>query len=175
MAILRFATLMVTALAMTTTVAHLLEMPARLSWEAPLWIETTVTGAVFRLFGTVGAVCEIAAMVCTVWLAFALRRERDEVWPCTFAALGILAAHAVFWLWTAPVNAEMSTWTPDAFPQDWASWRLQWEVSHAARAVLEVSALALLVGSMVRRVPDSGTSPLRAPTANLLGSARHGG
>jgi hypothetical protein len=54
-------TIILASLSMGMAFCHLLEMPPRLSWDASLWVETTVTGNVFRLFGTIGAAIETGA------------------------------------------------------------------------------------------------------------------
>lgn len=38
-------------------------------------------------------------------------------------------------------NAETGKWTANSLPSDWASWRAQWEYSHAARFVLHLSGI----------------------------------
>jgi hypothetical protein len=150
---LYFATLMFTALSMSMPFCHLLEMPARLSWDAPLWIETTVTGAVFYMFGRVGWIFEIAAIVSSLALLVHLRRQRAATDLVVGGALMLVVGHAVFWIVTAPVNAEIASWTPSTFPQDWQAWRMQWEYSHATRAVLQIAALGALLWSAMREVP----------------------
>jgi hypothetical protein len=42
---------------------------------------------------------------------------------CIVLFLLSVAAHAAWWVFVAPVNAEISTWTPDAIPGDWTWWR----------------------------------------------------
>jgi hypothetical protein len=168
---LRFVVPLVAALSMATTLAHLLEMPARLAWDAPLWIATTVTGGLFRMFGSVGAMFEVGAVVLAAVLAWQLRGLGRAFGLALAGAVLLVAAHLLFWLLVAPVNAEIATWTPGVFPADWASWRAQWEYSHALRALLQIAGFAALLGSALaelRRAPD----PVRHAPAAATWSSR---
>ncbi len=149
---LRFGVLLVVALSMALPFAHLMEMPARLQWDAALWIETTVTGNVFRMFGTLGGAIEVAAVLAAVALALTLRMRGEDSGLAALGALLLVAAHAVFWVLVAPVNAEFAHWTPASYPSDWQAWRAQWEYSHALRALLEIGAFAALLGSSLHAV-----------------------
>jgi len=50
-----------------------------------------------------------------------------------------------FWLFNAPVNAAVASWTASALPPDWAEYRARWEWSHSVRAVLAFVALVCLL------------------------------
>ena len=45
----------------------------------------------------------------------------------------------------APANAEFAGWLTNPIPTDFAGWRRQWEYGHAARAVIHIVGLSLLV------------------------------
>ena len=70
----RFCAVILAALSMAMAFCHLLEMPSRLAWGAPLWIATTVTGNVFRVFGSVGAAIETLAWIAAVALVILVLR-----------------------------------------------------------------------------------------------------
>jgi hypothetical protein len=61
----------------------------------------------------------------------------------------VVAAHAAFWIWLAPVNATIAATTAGTLPTDWMGLRSQWECTHAARAVLQTLALGALVFSIL--------------------------
>ena len=81
----RFAAIMLAALTTALAFCHLMEMPARLSWDAQLWVGSTVHGGVFRLFGTVGAALEVGTVVVTAALAFMVRDRRPAVFRLSLA------------------------------------------------------------------------------------------
>ena len=112
----RFVATLLTALSAALAFGHLMEMPARLAWDAPLWIQTTVTGNLFRAFGTFGAAIEVGAVLATASLAFRLRGTGRTFRYALVGALLMSAAHALFWPLVRPVNLEMAGWTPEGFP-----------------------------------------------------------
>ena len=148
----RFVAIMLTALSMGTGLCHLLELPAKVTLDGALWL-TLLHTLYPPAFGTVGAVFEVGAVLTTVVLAFLVHQRRRAFGWTLLAALCVVAAHAAFWLWVAPVNATMAPLTPDTLPANWMGLRDQWEYTHAARAVLHIIALGALVVSLLRDVP----------------------
>ncbi len=144
----RLATILLVALSMSAAMGHALEMPAKLSFGGEYWL--TLQQTLYAPgFGTLGAGFEAGAVISAPILAF-LVRHRSPAFAWTLAgALCVLAAHAAFWLWLAPVNAEIAALSPSAPPPGWESLRTQWEYTHAARAVLQLAALGLLVYSIL--------------------------
>jgi hypothetical protein len=61
----------------------------------------------------------------------------------------MVAAHVVFWLLVAPMNATIAPLTPETLPSDLTRLRAQWAYTHAARALLQVVALGSLVLSIL--------------------------
>jgi hypothetical protein len=61
MNILRFITIMLTAFSLSAAFAHLLEMPAKLTYDGALWLYLLQT--LYPLFGRISGVCEIGAVV----------------------------------------------------------------------------------------------------------------
>jgi anthrone oxygenase-like protein len=159
----RFCALILAALSMAMAFCHLLEMPSRLAWDAPLWIANTVTGNVFRLFGSVGAAIETLAWIAAMALAILIRHRQPTSFRLTVAGAALLVlAFVVWWAFVFPVNVEMASWTPQQFPSDWAAWGAQWEYAHAARAVLLIGGLSALVLSVVVETPVEPV-PARRP------------
>jgi hypothetical protein len=145
-------TIMLTAVSMATALAHLLEMPAKLTYDGTLWL--TLLQTLYRSFGTIGGACEVGAVVAAVVLVVLLRHRRGFAWAAV-GALCMIAAHAAFWIWVAPVNAALVPRTPATLPADWTALRDQWEHTHAVRAVLQVVALGAFVVSLLVEVPPA--------------------
>lgn len=148
----RLVAIWFTALSMAPALAHLLEMPAKLGYDGPLWwiVQQSLYGPGF---GTVGAFCEVAAVVTTVVLAILVRDRRPAFAWTAVGALCVVAAHASFWVWIAPVNAVIASLPPDALPSNWSDLRTRWEYTHAVRAVLQVIAVGALVQSLLVEIP----------------------
>jgi hypothetical protein len=156
----RFLTIMLTALSAGLSFAHLLELPPRVFYfDAKLWVATTTKG-LYALFGTVGAVVEVGSILTAVVLTV-LVRGRGSTFYLSLVGAVLAALALVLWLvFIAPVNAELATWTPTSFPEDWARYRDQWEYTHAANAIIKIAALSLLVLSVV--VETRGDAPVES-------------
>ncbi|MGE0821230.1 MAG: hypothetical protein AB7G75_10315 [Candidatus Binatia bacterium] len=153
----RFLTIMLTALTTGMAFCHLLEMPARLTWNATLWVTTTVPGGLYRLFGTVGAVIDVGSWLTAVILVV-LVRHRPAAFRWTLAGAGLLVtAHILWWLFVFPVNTEIATWTIESVPANWEQWRAQWEYTHAIRAILQILGVAALLWSALLETVTSSS------------------
>lgn len=146
----RFFTIILVSLSMAMAFCHLLQLPPRMSYEGSQWITTQ---SLYQTFGTIGAAIEVGALVMTIVLSLAVWRRRPAFQWTLFGTVGLLLAHVAWWVFVAPVNAEISTWTPDTIPADWTWWRSQWEYTHAARAILEIFGLSALVISVLMETP----------------------
>jgi len=152
----RLATIMLTALSVGTVLAHLLEMPAKMTYDGALWL-TLLKTLYPPAFGTIGAFFEVSAVISAAVLAVLVRyRKRTFGWALS-GSLCLIAAHAAFWVWVAPVNAAMLPLTPETLPPDWMGQRNQWEYTHAARAVLQIAALGALVFSVLVEIPTEAS------------------
>jgi hypothetical protein len=147
----RLLTIMLTALSLAPALGHLLELPAKMTYEGPLWL--TVSQTLYGAFGTIGASFEVGAVATTVILAILVRQRRPAFGWTLLGALCVVAAHAAFWIWLAPVNATIAALTLETLPADWMALRNQWEYTHAARAVLQIIALGALVFSILVETP----------------------
>jgi hypothetical protein len=157
----RLVTIMLTSLSMAAAFAHLLEMPAKLNYDGWLWL-TLLQTLYPPGFGTVGAFCEVAAVLMAVVLAVLVRHREPAFRWTLLGALCLVAAHAAFWTLVAPVNATLLPLTPETLPADWTELRNQWEYTHAARALLQIVALAALVYSVLAEVPTAPSRTMRA-------------
>jgi hypothetical protein len=70
----RLITVMFIGLSMGTALCHLLEMPAKMTYEGSLWL--TLLQTLYSAFGTIGAFFEVGAVILTVILAFLVRQSR---------------------------------------------------------------------------------------------------
>jgi hypothetical protein len=144
------------ALLMGTSLAHALEMPAKMNASAAQWL--TLQQTLYRSFATIGGSIEIGAFALVGALAFLVRSNR-QARRLTLSAVMLLGiAFFIVWLgFTNPVNARTATWTSDTIPPDWTRWRIQWEYSHVVRFVLHLLAFCALLTVLIR------TSRLAAP------------
>src|SRR5438552_17777116 len=144
--LLRFSSIMSTAVTMSAAFAHLMELPAKMRYEGSLYVRLHRT--LYPNFGRTAGPAEAISVITTGVLAFWLRVRRRNGFPLTAAAAGSLAAaHALFWALVNPANTTMSSWPLDAIPPEWTRWRYQWEYTHAVRAILVTGALGTLVAS----------------------------
>lgn len=146
----RFLTIIAVSLSMAMAFCHLLQLPPRMSYDGAQWVATQ---SLYQLFGTVGAFIEVSALLLATVLSLAVCRRRPAFQWTVFGTACLLVAHAAWWVFVAPVNAEISTWTLDAIPADWTWWRSQWEYTHAVRAILEIFGLSALVLSVLVETP----------------------
>jgi hypothetical protein len=65
--------------------------------------------------------------------------------------LALLATMVIFCSVTDPANRQIAKWQPnEGLPGDWTQVRIRWEVSHGARAMLFLAALAMVVALIVQ-------------------------
>ena len=146
----RFVTIMLVALLMGLAFAHTLERPAKLHYDAELYV--TLQQTLYRQWGPPGAggFLEPAAIVAAVGLAVLVRRREWELWLTLGACVFLLFAFpAVFYAFVAPANEAFATAAPGVAPADWEQQRANWETGHVVRFVLQLGALGLLVGSVL--------------------------
>ncbi len=66
----RFVAIMLTTFSLCLSMTHLLELPQRMKFDQGLWVRVTVFENLYALFGSVGAVFEIGAILTVFILAF---------------------------------------------------------------------------------------------------------
>lgn len=142
--IVRFLALLLAALALVPSLAHLLEMPGKMGMSK---LDYFVAQQLYRGWAFLGIVV-IGALVLGAWLAFLERRNRGAFVPALLGTLCIAGTQVVFWAFTYPVNAATAQW--QMMPTAWMALRRQWELSHAASAILNLLALVLLIVAALR-------------------------
>ena len=151
----RFLTIILTALTTGLAFAHALELPAKLSYDAALYI--TLAHSLYGGFGSVGAVIDVCALLAVTILSYLIRQRRPTFYWTLVGNLCLLAAFVLWVALVAPVNAELAHWTAATAPQDWIQWRNQWEYTHAARFVLQLLGLCALVFSVLDEIPPQNS------------------
>jgi len=141
----------VAALSLGPSFAHVLEAPPRLyQWSPELWRETTVFNGQFRLFATIGAPLDIAAIILPTILAvmhFGNRPAFDlAIGTAIFYAAALIAWASI----VAPANAVLATWAPGPLPTDFEAVRFRWETGHMVVAGLKLGGFILLALSLLR-------------------------
>lgn len=135
MGMLQAAAVVLTALALVPGGAHLFELPNKIALPEAQYF---VVQSIYRGWALFGAVI-FAAIGANLLAALVLWRRRRPWWPSLEASLLLIMMLMVFFSWTYPANQATQNWT--VVPADWQALRTQWELSHAASAVLTFIAL----------------------------------
>ena len=150
------AALIVTALSLGPSFAHVLEAPPRLlDWPPELWREATVFHGQYRLFGLIGGALDCGAVLVTAGLAFALRGHRPAFGQALAGAALFAAALAVWFAWVAPANSLLATWQPGPLPADFQAVRNRWESGHMVVAGLKLLGFVATALAVLPRGPKA--------------------
>lgn len=144
----RFITILLVALTAGMAFARVLEMPAKLLYDAELYLNIQRT--LYTAWGppNIGGILEPAAILATLVLCAAIRRRRRAFWLSSAAAVCLLAAFPlVYFLLVEPVNEIFRA--TSLIPANWTELRYQWEMGHAIRFALQFIALSLLLLSVL--------------------------
>jgi hypothetical protein len=142
---LLFASIILVAISMAATWAHLLEMPAKLRLSRSDYF---MVQQIYRGWAWLG-VFIVAALASTSSLAVLTRADRMMAAATAAATACIGLALVVFFSYTFPANQATVNWT--SIPENWSMLRRQWEYAHAVEALLYLFALLFLVGAAVIR------------------------
>jgi len=159
----RFLTIVLSALALTMTSAHVLELSHKMAYTAEMYAAVNTTR--YRYFAIVGGPCLIGSIVSAIVLTILLRGSVTFRW----ALVGTLLLIAAFVSWlilVLPVNREVAAAleaSPRAVPALWMQLRDPWEYGHATGFVLHLAGFCALVMSAVR---DVSFKPKPHQTAN---------
>ena len=156
---LRFPTLLLAALGLAPGAAHVLELPAKMQYSPDLY--ASVTSTLYAFFGSVGAVIQVAAVICAFFDAYLVRKTamfRMALWGALFLALSL-----VLWgVLVAPVNsawAEAWSTAPQSVVSVYAQLRSRWEYGHVAAFAAWLVGYCALQLSVLR---DQRVQPARA-------------
>lgn len=145
----RFITLMLAAFSLSLSMTHLLELPQRMQFDQQLWVRVTVIENVYKLFGSVGAVFEMTAILAAIILVFLVRRHGSTFYWTLGGAVLLAIAFVSWMIFIAPMNAEFAKWLTTPIPSTWGQYRDQWEYAHATNALLKIIGLSFLVISIL--------------------------
>src|SRR5690349_5389546 len=104
-----FAAIYLTALTLSLTFCHLLEMPRKMQYGEALY--GAVQHSLYLYFAWVGAFAEVGAIACLVVLSVLLRNRRAVFHLTLAATLCIAAGLAVWFAVVSPANAQMAQWS----------------------------------------------------------------
>lgn len=152
-----FTTLLV-ALLSGLAFAHVLELPAKMQYDATLYI--TLQKSLYVQWGppNIGGVLEPSAILATGLLAFFLRRSHRNLWLSLLALFALLLAFPVVFFWlVAPANAGFLSAMLPGIPPDWTALRSNWETGHAIRFALQLAAVGLLILSLALDAESSSS------------------
>ena len=156
----RFITLMLASFSLSLSMTHLLELPQRMQFDQQLWVRVTVVENVYKLFGTVGAVFEITAIITAIVLAFLVRKQGSTFYWTLGGAIVLVLAFVSWIMFVVPMNAEFAKWLMNPVPADWTRYRDQWEYAHAVNAFIKIIGLSLIVISVIVETPKKRPNPL---------------
>jgi hypothetical protein len=161
----RFLTLVLSALALTMTSAHVLELPQKMTYSAEMYAAVNTT--LYRHFAIIGGPYQIGSIVSAAILTVLVRR-RSVIFRWTLVGAALLLSAFVSWLiLVLPVNQEVAAAleaSPQTVPSLWLQLRHRWEYGHAAGFALHLAGFCALVMPVVRDaepVRDPGSPRLR--------------
>ncbi|HWQ52139.1 MAG TPA: hypothetical protein VN442_00545 [Bryobacteraceae bacterium] len=150
----RFIGIYLTALTLSLTFCHLLEMPRKMLYDEALYM--AVQHSLYLYFAWVGAIVEVGAVISLTALSL-LTRKRGLIFRLTLGAtICVAAGLAVWFVFVSPANAQMARWSGVPLPPDWTDVRRQWEFGHAASAVVDLIGFGALVLSVLIDTPKGG-------------------
>lgn len=143
--------LVLSALSLGPSYAHVLEAPPRLTvWPPELWRDATVLHRQFEWYAWIGAPIDVAAIIAAFTLAFLVRELRPTFWLVIAGAACLAVGLAAWFAIVAPANAVLATWKPGPIPADFDAIRTRWETGHMIVAALKLCGLVLLCMAIVR-------------------------
>jgi hypothetical protein len=122
--LLRFATILLVALLSGLAFAHVLEQPAKMQYDAELYIAPQKSLYVQWGPPHIGGVLEPSAIAATGLLAFLMRKRKRGLWFSLGVLFALLLAFPVVFFWlVAPANAAFLATTLPSIPPNWTDLR----------------------------------------------------
>jgi hypothetical protein len=151
----RFVTIILSALMLTLTSAHVLEMPQKMAYGPELY--SAVNTTLYRYFAIVGGFYTVFALLAAFILAYLVRKHRPAFKWTLAGALCLLLAFVSWLVLVAPVNAEVAqaiSGAPESVPQLWMRLRHRWEYGHAIGFLITLVGFSFLVISVLVDTPS---------------------
>ncbi len=144
----RFITIVLVALTMGLAFTHVFELPAKMLYDASLYMSVQRSLYTAWIPPHIGGMLEPAAIIASILLTVGVRRRRRAFWLCLWAVVALLAAFPfVYFFLVEPVNVIFQA--TSAVPANWMELRNRWELGHAIRFLLQLIALSLLLLSVL--------------------------
>jgi hypothetical protein len=143
--VLFFIAMLASAMALGGAMAHALELPNKIGLPQEDYF---VVQQIYRGWNRLGWLL-LVQLASIVALAVVSRQEPRVLGPVVAAAVFLVAAQAIFWIFTFPTNVATENWT--TAPADWERLRARWEYSHAAGALCQLLVMASLIVAALRR------------------------
>jgi hypothetical protein len=161
--VLQALSLILVVLAMVPALAHALELPGKLRLTKDTYFAVQ---PIYYPGFTIAGISEPVAIISTIILLVVTPRGGADFWLTLVALVGLIGMHAVYWLFTHPVNnfwlqgkklsglgsgffslgsASKQGSQSDTSTVDWTNLRDRWEYSHVARAGLAFLSFITLV------------------------------
>jgi len=156
----RFITLILAALSLTMTSAHVLELPQKMTYDAQMY--SAVNSTLYRYFAVIGGVYTVGAILAAFLLAFLVRRRRPAFRWTLAGALCLLLAFGTWLTLVAPVNHEIAAAlksAPESVAALWIRLRDRWEYGQAAGFFITLVGVSLLLISVVVETPKDRRLP----------------
>jgi hypothetical protein len=132
--IVQFLALVLTALALVPSGAHLFEFPGKINLGAEQYF---IVQSIYRGWSLFGIVL-VRALIANLALALLLRGRGAPFALALFGFFCIALTLVIFFIWIYPANQATNNWT--MIPNGWEQLRRHWEYSHAANAVITFAA-----------------------------------
>jgi len=148
----RLVAVLLAALAMGMHLAHALELLPKRQWPPQLYL--AVQSSLYSLFGIIGPVLEVGALVAVGALAWRLGGATPAARRTLWSAAAIVLALATWAVFVLPANMHLGAWeASSAMPMDWMRWRDQWQFAQAFIFVLHLAGFTSLVSTMTGEPP----------------------
>lgn len=167
------AALVLAALTLGMSFAHVSELPAKMGYGPDLW--TRLTHTLYGSFADVGGPIEVMNVLLLAGLACAVRGRRNVCGYVIVAAGCFLAALLVWAMVVQPVNTHVAHWSIGSVPAGWQAWRSRWEYGHTARFAVMLVGYGALARAAVSRhqLPSARTTGVHGePERQVAGDAR---
>lgn len=151
----RLVTLILVALFMGLEFAHALELPAKMQYDATLYV--TIQNSLYQYFGAPapGAFVTVGAVLSAIALTLLLRKHHPAFWCSLGGTLCLVIAFPlIFFLQIEPVNIVIRQASASSLPNNWEQLRTQWEFAHAANFFLTFVGFSALVVAILIDVPE---------------------
>jgi hypothetical protein len=143
---LQFVAMVLTALALVPSGAHLFALPNKIHLSETDYF---ITQGIYRGWSLFGIVL-ISAILANFTLAVVTRNQHRPFIFTLINLLCLLATLAIFFAFTFPANQATNNWTE--IPANWEQLRWQWELSHSINAAITfVGFCSLTISVLVAR------------------------